>query len=95
MVNGIGVPKNRVRVGAVRHPRTLFFNSVDEGVSALNEMNAKEARRVMADAGSRGGGGPSNVPARESSPSGRRMPKMISGTSPPGGRWTREERGGK
>jgi hypothetical protein len=35
----------------VRHRGTLFFNSVDEGVSALNEMNAQEARRVI------GGGG--------------------------------------
>ena len=39
--------KKRVSVGAVRHRRTLFLNSVDEGVSALNEMNAKEARRVI------------------------------------------------
>src|ERR671918_14500 len=33
--------KSGFSVGAVRHRRTLFLNSVDEGVSALNEMNAK------------------------------------------------------
>jgi hypothetical protein len=43
-----------LRVGAVRHRRTLFFNSVDEGVSALNEMNAKEARRVIGGRGIEG-----------------------------------------
>jgi hypothetical protein len=43
-----------LRVGAVRHRRTLFFNSVDEGVSALKEMNAKEARRVIGGRGIEG-----------------------------------------
>jgi hypothetical protein len=79
----------------VRHRRTLFLNSVDEGVSALNEMNAKEARRVIGGRGIEGWRWAIELAASESSPSGRRMPKMIFGTSPPGGRWTREERGGK
>jgi hypothetical protein len=58
-------------------------------------MNAKEARRVIGGRGIEGWRWAIERPGEGVVAERPTDAKMISGTSPPGGRWTRKERGAK